>query len=404
LTSERIKDKVIQRVHKGLHSGGVPPFGYKTENGRLVLDPPRDAVVRRIFDTYMETHSIRKIVNALDADGIRSRTGKKLTDSFVWQVLRKPIYTGKVPHKGKLHPGVHPAIISEEFYNLVRKLMTEETRRPADHVPSLPFAGLIHCAECGSIMSPAWTEKATKDGRRRYHYYRCAKLNHTGWNSCTTRQIGAERFENTLYQNLLRISMDLDYLSTAVRHHREGQTTSGPGVGIEPPTPEEGLTPKNLKKSLEELLTICARRTGMERNLAIRRRIGGITYSQKTVKVEFVYGSGVEGSDSDSGRISDGKRLINQNLTAVPHSGTKSFCPPARNSESSLDPSARKIERPDQPFGRAFHPPEGVLQLETFLKSYQTIELVFPNIAHGYWDHFKRTGEFYVRPAKPPRL
>ena len=122
------------------------------------------------------------------------------------------------------------------------------------------------------------------------------------------------------------------------------------------------------------------------------------------MKVEFVYGSGVEGSDSDSGRISDGKRLLNQNLTAVPHSGTKSFCPPARNSESSLDPSARKIERPDQPFGRAFHPPEGVLQLETFLKSYQTIELVFPNIAHGYWDHFKRTGEFYVRPAKPPRL
>ena len=122
------------------------------------------------------------------------------------------------------------------------------------------------------------------------------------------------------------------------------------------------------------------------------------------MKVEFVYGSGVEGSDSDSGRISDGKRLLDKRQTLAAPRAAPLESLSARNSESSLDPSARKIERPDQPFGRAFHPPEGVLQLETFLKSYQTIELVFPNIAHGYWDHFKRTGEFYVRPAKPPRL
>ena len=135
-----------------------------------------------------------------------------------------------------------------------------------------------------------------------------------------------------------------------------------------------------------------------------RRRVRRINYSQKTISVEFLYGRGGEGSDSDSARFSDGKSLLNQRPTLAAPRAAPLESLSARNSESSLDPSARKMRKPDQPFGRAFHPPEGVLQLETFLKSYQTIELVFPNIAHGYWDHFKRTGEFYVRPAKPPRL
>jgi len=109
----------------------------------------------------------------------------------------------------------------------------------------------------------------------------------------------------------------------------------------------------------------------MERILAIRRRIGGINYSKKTISVDLFLGGTPDSTAQDLGRPPDGrsstallasavgKCLSHQNLTSVPHSGTKSFCPPARNSESSLDPSARKIERPDQPFGRAFHPPEG---------------------------------------------
>jgi hypothetical protein len=32
------------------------------------------------------------------------------------------------------------------------------------------------------------------------------------------------------------------------------------------------------------------------------------------------------------------------------------------------------------------------------------IAIVFPNIAHDYWENYRLTGEFHVRPAKAPKL
>ncbi|MBL0350677.1 MAG: recombinase family protein [Elusimicrobia bacterium] len=105
LASERVKDKVIQRVHRGLYHGGHPPFGYRAENGALVLDPPRDVVVKRIFETYSETRSLQAAMKYLKKENILSRKGKPFCDSAIWYTLQKEVYTGKVVHKGKAYPG-----------------------------------------------------------------------------------------------------------------------------------------------------------------------------------------------------------------------------------------------------------------------------------------------------------
>ncbi len=36
LASERTKDKMLQRAEKGLWNGGIPPFGYKVVNKKLI--------------------------------------------------------------------------------------------------------------------------------------------------------------------------------------------------------------------------------------------------------------------------------------------------------------------------------------------------------------------------------
>ncbi len=287
LASERVKDKVIQRVQRGLYLGGRPPFGYKGENGKLVLDPPRDRAVRLIFDTYIRTRSITHIAALLKEKGIVSRKGKPLADSSLWHLLQNPILAGQVTHKGKVYPGQHPAIISKELFEHVQKLMAEAARCPAESLPSLPFAGLIHCKHCGYVMTPAFADKMTKSGPRRYHYYRCSNISREGWDTCPIKEINAERFHSTLYQNILRISRDSDYLSTVVRNLR-GTDSNNPGVtGIEPLQDVYNLTPQNLKKALEEFLTICARRAESERILAIRQQIRRINYSKTMIMVEF---------------------------------------------------------------------------------------------------------------------
>jgi hypothetical protein len=142
----------------------------------------------------------------------------------------------------------------------------------------------------------------------------------------------------------------------------------------------------------------------MERILAIRRRIRRINYSKKTISVEFILGGPVDSTSQDLARPPDGKRVLNQNLTSVPHSGTKSFNPPARTSESNLFQTGEKLkgsgrELRSDPFQKF-----GLGENGNLVGLPPKFIVAFPNIAHSYWDNFRLTGEFHVRQAKAPRF
>lgn len=51
-TAERIRDKVAASRRKGMWMGGVPPYGYRVENRKLVIDDESAAHVRWIFSRF----------------------------------------------------------------------------------------------------------------------------------------------------------------------------------------------------------------------------------------------------------------------------------------------------------------------------------------------------------------
>ena len=380
LASERVKDKVLQRAQKGLFMGGPVPFGYKAVDKKLVLDPPRDEAVRLMFNTYVETRSICQVQQRLKGKGVLSRKGKELTDSFIWHLLRNRVLTGKIVHKEKVYSGQHPAIVSEELFDHVQKLVAEVPRRPAETIPALPFAGLIHCQHCGYAMTPAFADKMNKSGLRRYHYYRCSNITRAGWATCPIKEINADRFENILYSNLLRISKDEDHLKNLV-FTRQNQTRNEGSSGFEPHPSDPHLNPENLKTDIKEFLTMCARRTGMERILAIRRRIEGISYSKKTISVEFIYS-----------RPPDGKSVINESNS----SAALRAAPPALPAAPKRKESNLKEKLDSDLWLDGFKDGD-------FLKNFKiVVPFDFPNIAHAYWENFRMTGDFYLPPAKRP--
>ncbi|MBL8024726.1 MAG: recombinase family protein, partial [Elusimicrobia bacterium] len=260
LASERVKDKVVQRVKRGLYHGGHPPFGYRAENRALVVDPPRDSIVKKIFEMYVETRSIRKIARYLKEKKVFSRKGKTFCDSTIWNVLRKQVYTGKVVHKGNVFPGQHAPIISEELFKHVQGLIKNTPRFHTESHDHLPFAGIVHCGECGSVMSVAYTNKPSKNGKKRYYYYRCTKVNNEGWRACSTQQTSAERLHESAYNNLLRVSLDADYLKNLVFSMKN--QTPHPGANyVEPPAHFEAFSPETLEKSLKAFIKASARKT-----------------------------------------------------------------------------------------------------------------------------------------------
>ena len=76
LAGERSRDKVAASKARGMWMGGPPPLGYEVKDRKLVINDVEAAWVRRIFAGFVETRSATKLVPMLQAEGVRTKTGR----------------------------------------------------------------------------------------------------------------------------------------------------------------------------------------------------------------------------------------------------------------------------------------------------------------------------------------
>jgi hypothetical protein len=299
LASERTKDKMLQRAEKGLWNGGIPPFGYKAVNKKLVLDEKESKVVRLIFETYVDTGSVAEVYNTLKEKNIVNRQGKVFTKSSLKNILSNPVYIGKLKYAGKIYNGLHQPIISELLFNEAQELHKKKVRKMKLFRNYL-FTGLITCDECRSRMTPTYTNKEAKRGRKRYFYYRCTSTLKRDWQVCTTRQVNADRLERFVLENLERVSRDEPYIENLcfrlnhnpdelVRNSLIKNRVSGDRAGFELSKEELKIDPQNLIFQLKIFLNTLSSLSRAEQVLLIRERIDSIKYSQKRIRVNFKY-------------------------------------------------------------------------------------------------------------------
>jgi site-specific DNA recombinase len=121
IIGERIRDKIAAQRRKGIWGGGPPVLGYDVEraNGsrKLVVNPDEAVQVRAIFDLYLELGALSPVMEELEQRGWVTKIwktkqgqvkgGLPLTKQAIYQVLRNPVYIGKVRHKRDLYDGEH---------------------------------------------------------------------------------------------------------------------------------------------------------------------------------------------------------------------------------------------------------------------------------------------------------
>src|SRR6266567_6576566 len=73
LIGERIRDKIAASKKKGMWMGGVPPLGYRAQDGKLIIVDSEAQTVRFIFRRYTELGSVRLLKDELDARGVQSK-------------------------------------------------------------------------------------------------------------------------------------------------------------------------------------------------------------------------------------------------------------------------------------------------------------------------------------------
>jgi DNA invertase Pin-like site-specific DNA recombinase len=87
VAGERIRDKIAASKKKGLWMGGVAPLGYRLQDRKLYVDQDEAAIVRLIFDVYLELGSIRALQRELKRRNLRTRVRTLATAKTVGGVL-----------------------------------------------------------------------------------------------------------------------------------------------------------------------------------------------------------------------------------------------------------------------------------------------------------------------------
>jgi len=220
---EFYSENLAQEVSRGLREAAsrgfwmstYAPYGYRrvhVQDGakkrpRLELDPPAEAMVRRIFDMALQGKSILDITKTLNAEGIPTVNGKKWQKTTVHAMLDNEAYTGAVvwgiSAKDRQPPvrveDAHPAIISKREYRRVKKLLGSRAPNQANpRRASSPYllSGILKCETCGRAMSAS----EAKSGR--YTYYVCQSLMKRGSGSCKTPRLNARKIETTIVDEL----------------------------------------------------------------------------------------------------------------------------------------------------------------------------------------------------------
>lgn len=171
-------------VENGNFVGNYAPYGYrkvKIKEGKkychtLEPDPHEAPAVKVMFNLYAAGHGIAYIADQLDAIGFKPRKGGDHWSPYsLTRMLRNEHYLGKVVWNHRktvtyvkegeivesrpvadsylVYEGKHPALVSQETWDVVQARLGKNPRNTKHNNFSNPLAGLLYCAACGKAMS-----------------------------------------------------------------------------------------------------------------------------------------------------------------------------------------------------------------------------------------------------------
>lgn len=174
-----------EKAKQGGWNGGIPPYGYVLQNGKLEIHEEDAKIIALIYDKFVnEKMGYSAIVGYLNQTGIprhltKTSGDRQFTDwdtQHVRLILKNPVYTGRVAFgrtkqvriegteseyrrvKSKDYivspEAAHPAIVSDELFEKAQ-LRQREIAAGAPRIgrgPKHLLSGILRCPQCGSGM------------------------------------------------------------------------------------------------------------------------------------------------------------------------------------------------------------------------------------------------------------
>lgn len=177
---DNIKDRTSSVLRNRAEKGyklGKAPIGYLNKrdeqgHGIIMPDPATRHYIERCFELYATgLFSYERIGKELSKYGFVDSKGKPYTVKRIQDIIKNPVYVGKVTHCEDIFDGVHEPIISDElFYRVQLMLKGEEIKSPKGLMYN--YSNFIKCAKCGYSMVGITKTGAHNSGT--YIYYHCS--------------------------------------------------------------------------------------------------------------------------------------------------------------------------------------------------------------------------------------
>lgn len=222
--SERTKFGFKRSIEKGRVLGTDNIWGYKKDDGKLVIDEDESKVVKEIFEVYANDEKIglKNLSIHLQNKGILNRNGKPIHQNTLKKIIQNPkykgFYTGGLstvvdyrskkrnfnnPSEWKIYEDniAVPSIVSKELWEKANRKLFERSKSASmyqKHQTKYALSGKIYCEKhkCGFVRKVKHYK--TKGDVIRWI---CQDYNNTGRKNCSTPFV----LEQDIYSILLNV-------------------------------------------------------------------------------------------------------------------------------------------------------------------------------------------------------
>ena len=226
---EEVTRGMRESASRGFYISAQAPFGYRKvkvndggkERPKLELELNQAHVVTRIFSLVLEGKGLMEIAKQLNKEGIAGPKGKGWIKTTIHKILINEAYTGTLVWGRNsvrdLSPirvdNAWPAIIDRDTFDRAQSLLKD--RAPVNLHPKRVasrylLSGLARCGHCGKNL----VGHDAKSGR--FTYYVCGTLLKKGADSCPTRYLNSQHFENLVIDKIKEHVLTTDNLTRLV--------------------------------------------------------------------------------------------------------------------------------------------------------------------------------------------
>lgn len=134
--------------------GGIAPFGYRWQDGHLVIDEHEAPVRKLIYELFLKHRRKKTVARLLNDLGYRTRKEATFYDITIVRLLRDPTAKGTWLVNGR--EVAVEAIVSEDVWERANRILLGA--KPAKQPVQL-FSGLAYCECGGRMLVPSNSEK-----------------------------------------------------------------------------------------------------------------------------------------------------------------------------------------------------------------------------------------------------